>query len=112
VINMWASWCEPCRSELPVLQSLADRANGRLHVVGVDTGDSRDAAASFGTARNVTMPTLYDRDKQLLGALGRINLPITIFVDSAGRDYVHLRPVGPDDLARLVREHTGVAVTS
>jgi cytochrome c biogenesis protein CcmG, thiol:disulfide interchange protein DsbE len=112
VINMWASWCEPCRDELPVMQDLADRAGGRLHVLGVDTGDARDAAASFAAARTVTMPTLYDRDKKVLSALGRATLPVTIFIDSAGRDYVH--PVPVDDafeLSRLLREHTGVAVT-
>jgi thiol-disulfide isomerase/thioredoxin len=111
VINMWASWCEPCRDELPVMQRLAERAGGRLHVLGVDTGDSRDAAASFGAARKVTMPTLYDRDKKVLSALGRATLPVTIFVDAAGRDYVHPVPVDDDaELSRLLREHTGVAV--
>jgi hypothetical protein len=56
------------------------------------------------------MPTLYDRDRELLAAVGRINLPITIFVDSAGRDYVHLKPLDAQSLSELVREHTGVAV--
>jgi thiol-disulfide isomerase/thioredoxin len=110
VINLWASWCEPCRTELPAMQGLADRAEGRLHVLGVDTGDGRDAAGSFGTSKNVTMPTLYDRNRELLAALGRINLPITIFVDSAGRDYVHPLPLDARSLSDLVRKHTGVAV--
>jgi hypothetical protein len=76
----------------------------------VDTGDGRDAAASFGAGKKISMPTLYDRDRELLAALGRINLPITIFVDSAGRDYVHALPLDAYGLAQLVREHTGVAV--
>ena len=112
VINMWASWCEPCRDELPIMQRLADRAGGRLHVLGVDTGDGRDAAASFGAAKRVTMPTLYDPERRLLGSIGRINLPMTIFVDAAGRDYVHALPVtGARELSDLVRRHTGVTVT-
>jgi thiol-disulfide isomerase/thioredoxin len=111
VINLWASWCEPCRTELPVMQGLADNAAGRLHVLGVDTGDGRDAAASFGESKNVTMPILYDRNKELLAALGRINLPVTVFVDSAGRDYVHPLPLDAHSLSDLVRKHTGVAVT-
>lgn len=110
VINLWASWCEPCRAELPVIQSLADRSQGRVHVIGVDTGDSREAAASFATGRDVSIPTLYDRDKQLLAALGRITLPITVFVDPAGRQYVHSTPVDARSLSELLREHTGVAV--
>ncbi|HEU4346227.1 MAG TPA: TlpA disulfide reductase family protein [Actinoplanes sp.] len=111
VINMWASWCEPCRAELPVMQRLADRAGGRLHVLGVDTGDGRDAAASFGAAKQIDMPTLYDQERKLLTAIGRINLPVTIFVDAAGRDYVHALPLDdPVELSALVRKHTGVAV--
>ena len=111
VINMWASWCEPCRDELPVMQRLADRAGTRLHVLGVDTGDGRDAAASFGAARQIDMPTLYDRERKLLTSIGRINLPVTIFVDPAGRDYVHALPLDDaTELSALVRKHTGVAV--
>ena len=47
VINIWASWCGPCRRELPVMQRLADRAGDRLTVLTVDTGDGREAGASF-----------------------------------------------------------------
>jgi cytochrome c biogenesis protein CcmG, thiol:disulfide interchange protein DsbE len=111
VINLWASWCQPCRTELPAMQRLADRAGDRLRVVGVDTGDGRDAAASFGVDTGVALPTLYDRDKTLMNALGRTALPVTVFVDAAGRAYVY-NQVALDDaaLARLVREHTGVTV--
>ena len=112
VINMWASWCEPCRAELPLMQGLADRAGDRVRVLGVDTGDARDAAAAFGAGKQVTMPTLYDRDKKLLSSLGRATLPVTVFVDSAGRDYVHPAPVtSAVELSELLRRHTGVAVT-
>jgi cytochrome c biogenesis protein CcmG/thiol:disulfide interchange protein DsbE len=111
VINMWASWCGPCRDELPVMQRLADRADGRLTVLGVDTGDSREAGASFAAAAGVTMPTLYDADKKLLNAVARISLPVTVFVDSAGRSYVHPLPLDAQSLATQVRTHTGVTVT-
>ncbi len=111
VINLWASWCDPCREELPAMQRLADRTAGRLHVVGVDTGDARDAAASFGVDKGVTLPTLYDRDRKLVSALGRAALPVTVFVDARGKRYVYDR-LPPDDarLAQLVREYTGVTV--
>jgi len=112
VINIWASWCEPCRAELPLMQGLADRAGDRVRVIGVDTGDARDAAAAFGADKQVTMPTLYDRDKKLLSSLGRAALPVTVFVDSAGRDYVHPAPVtSAVELSELLRRHAGVTVT-
>jgi cytochrome c biogenesis protein CcmG, thiol:disulfide interchange protein DsbE len=111
VVNLWASWCEPCREELPAMQRLADSTAGRLHVVGVDTGDARGAAASFGADAKVTLPTLYDRDRKLVGLLGRVALPVTVFVDAAGKRFVY-NQLPPDDaqLAQLVRDHTGVAV--
>jgi cytochrome c biogenesis protein CcmG, thiol:disulfide interchange protein DsbE len=93
------------------VQRLADRAQGRLHVLGVDVGDSREAAASFGSGRGVSIPTLYDRDRRLLAALGKVNLPVTVFVDSAGRAVVHPLPVDARQLSELVRTHTGVTVT-
>jgi cytochrome c biogenesis protein CcmG/thiol:disulfide interchange protein DsbE len=111
VINIWASWCGPCRTELPVVQALADRADGQLTVLGVDTGDSRAAGASFGTDRGVTMPTLFDADRKLLDALARTTLPVTVFLDSAGRSFVYPLPLDARGLAEQVRTHTGVTVT-
>jgi cytochrome c biogenesis protein CcmG, thiol:disulfide interchange protein DsbE len=111
VINLWATWCPPCRTELPAMQRLADRAGDRLWVVGVDTGDERDAAASFGADTGVALPTLFDPDKTLMTALRRPALPVTVFVDGAGRTFVYNAAALDDaQLARLVREHTGVTV--
>ena len=78
VVNLWGSWCEPCRTELPAVQRLADRTAGRLHVIGVDTFDTRDAAGSFAADNGVRFATLYDRDKTLMSALGMANLPATV----------------------------------
>ncbi|MBU2663305.1 TlpA family protein disulfide reductase [Actinoplanes bogorensis] len=111
VINMWASWCGPCRAELPVMQSLADNAQGKLTVVGVDTGDTRDKGASFAGDAGVRMPTLFDEKSTLLNSLGRINLPVTVFLDANGKSYVHPLPLDAEGLAEQVRKHTGVTVT-
>jgi cytochrome c biogenesis protein CcmG/thiol:disulfide interchange protein DsbE len=111
VINIWASWCGPCRTELPVMQHLADRAQGRLTVVGVDTGDSRDAGASFAADKAVSFPTLFDEDRKLLTALAGTALPITVFLDADGRKYVHVTPLDERTLAEQARRHTGVTVT-
>jgi thiol-disulfide isomerase/thioredoxin len=110
VINLWASWCEPCREELPAMQRLADRTAGRLTVLTVDTGDRRDAAASFAAAKDVSLPTLYDRERKLASALGRITLPVTVFVDASGRTHVDPMPFDDARLAATVAERTGVTV--
>jgi thiol-disulfide isomerase/thioredoxin len=109
VVNLWASWCGPCREELPVLQRYADRAAGRVHVLGVVTEDRRSAAASLAEDLGVTFPALEDPDALLRVELG-VWLPATLFVDSAGRvQHVLQGPLDEETLAGLVTERLGVA---
>ena len=111
VINIWASWCSPCRDELPVMQGLADRSAGQLTVIGVDSGDRRQAAASFAEDHNITMPTLFDPEGKLAVAVKQAALPATLFVGTDGEVYVHRRALDVDELIEQVREHTVVTVT-
>lgn len=111
VINFWASFCGPCREELPVMQGLADRADGRYTVVGVDSGDRRQAAASFAADHGVSFPTLFDPDQRLANELGQAALPVTVFVNADGKKYVHRSALTVDELIEKVREHIGVTVT-
>ncbi|MEU4691766.1 TlpA disulfide reductase family protein [Actinoplanes sp. NPDC023714] len=111
VINVWASWCGPCRDELPVMQGLADRTEGELTVLTVDTGDRREAGASFAADNGVTMPTLYDFDRGFAAAIKAPALPATVFVDPDGAVHVHRDALDVDELIKQVREHTGVTVT-
>ena len=112
VINLWASWCAPCREELPVMQELADATAGRLQVVGVDTQDSRDAGASFAADQGVSFPTLFDPRRTLLTAVGKVDLPVTVFVSADGESFVYTgKALDKPALGALVRAHTGVVVT-
>lgn len=112
VINLWATWCRPCREELPLMQELAERTAGRLHVIGVDTFDDRQNGASFAADHGVTFATLFDPEKQLLTRLAKPNLPVTVFVAADGERFVyHGKAFDRPTLGGLVREHTGVAVT-
>ena len=111
VISLWASWCPPCREELPIMQELADATAGRLQVIGVDTKDSRDAGASFAADHGISFPTLFDPDQKLLTAVGKVNLPVTVFVSAAGETFVYTgEALDKRALGGLVRAHTGVAV--
>lgn len=112
VVNLWASWCPPCRQELPVLQRYADQAAGRVHVVGVIVGDRPEAAASLAEDLGITFPSLADPERQLPVRVGVVGLPATLYVDAAGEiTYRHLSGALDDDaLAGQVREHLGVVV--
>ncbi|MCU7722362.1 TlpA family protein disulfide reductase [Actinoplanes sp. KI2] len=111
IINLWASWCDPCRRELPLIQKVATQTAGRVTVVGVDTGDSREAGASFAADKGVHLPTLFDPDKKLANAIAGTNLPITIFVDASGKSYVNRLPLDAAKLSTLVKQWTGMTVT-
>ncbi len=110
VVNLWASWCPPCREELPLVQELADAAAGRVGVLGVVSKDGVPQADSFAVDSGVIFPTAYDRDGQLMDGLGINVLPFTYFLDAGGA-LVHTQ-VGPvtslEEFRGLVAEHLGV----
>jgi cytochrome c biogenesis protein CcmG/thiol:disulfide interchange protein DsbE len=85
VINFWASWCIPCRSEFPLLAAMATKhAGDGLAVVGVLSGDDPRAARTFVLGFNATWPTVIDTDGSLKARYLVPALPQTYFVDRAG----------------------------
>ncbi|MET7864095.1 TlpA family protein disulfide reductase [Micromonospora taraxaci] len=112
VINVWASWCPPCRKELPAFQRLSQRTTGQLQVVGVNSRDSRSGAQSIGEDFGVRFPILVDQGEALQRELKRNAIPLTLFVDADGR-IRHIDATGALDdaqLAKLVRQHLGLTV--
>ncbi|PGH41031.1 Thiol-disulfide isomerase or thioredoxin [Micromonospora sediminicola] len=112
VINVWASWCAPCRKELPAFQRLSERADGRFQVIGVNSRDSRGGAQSIGEDFGVGFPMLVDQGDAFQRALERNAFPLTVLVDADGR-IRHVDATGAlddDRLAKLVRTHLGVTV--
>lgn len=110
LVNLWGSWCAPCRAELPLLQELADAAGERVRVVGVISRDGVPQAGSFAEDAGVTFPGAFDGDGVLMTELGLNALPFTYFLDAGGA-VVHTE-VGDvasvDELRALVAEHLGV----
>ena len=112
VINVWASWCPPCRKELPAFQRLSERADGRFQVIGVNSRDSRGGAQSIGEDYGVDFPMLLDQGDAFQRALERNAFPLTVLVDADGR-IRHTDATGALDdarLAALLERHLGVRV--
>jgi cytochrome c biogenesis protein CcmG/thiol:disulfide interchange protein DsbE len=108
IVNIWASWCGPCREELPAFQRLADKKT--ITVVGVATDDRREAAASLANDLGVRLPALFDADGALRRELGEIGLPLTLFIDAQGKVTRYNGPALTDEtLAKLVSERLGIA---
>jgi cytochrome c biogenesis protein CcmG/thiol:disulfide interchange protein DsbE len=110
VVNLWGSWCPPCRAEMPLLQQLSDEAGDRVRVVGVISKDGLPQAESFATDAEVTFPSAFDGEGTLMAELGINNLPYTYFLGAdGGLTHVEVGPVAsPEELRALVAEHLGV----
>lgn len=106
VLNIWGSWCGPCRTEAPELQAVAEAAAGDAVVLGIDVRDDRQAAADFVTDRGLTYDSIYDfpgRTLVQLDGYPRNVVPSTIVLDRAHRvAAVFLTPVGSSDLLPLI----------
>lgn len=86
VINVWASWCGPCRSEMGSLERLARRYGGKhFNVIGISTDDDRLAAADFIRRSGITFENFLDSHLVLENMLGADTIPLTLLVDVNGR---------------------------
>jgi cytochrome c biogenesis protein CcmG/thiol:disulfide interchange protein DsbE len=85
VVNVWASWCVPCRQEFPVLQKLSARYGKKVAFLGLNSEDSDDAAATFLREEPVPYPSYTDPDKSIAGFLGVVGFPDTAFYDKSGK---------------------------
>jgi len=91
VVNLWASWCGPCREEFPDLQKLSARYGKRVAFLGVNYQDSDDAAETFLREAPLSYPSYSDPDKEIAESLDiPAGIPDTAFYASDGRLlYVH-----------------------
>jgi thiol-disulfide isomerase/thioredoxin len=94
VINKWASWCGPCRSEFGAFQGASAQLGREVAFIGIDSGDSSRAdALAFLRSTPVSYPSYYDPSGQAGGAITDSTFtPVTVFLDAAGRQYIHQGP--------------------
>ncbi|MGN6558761.1 MAG: TlpA family protein disulfide reductase [Solirubrobacterales bacterium] len=112
IVNVWASWCGPCRFEFPVLQKLSARYGKQVAFLGVNSEDSNDAATTFLSEDPVPYPSYTDPDKKIAESLGvHIGFPGTAFYDKAGKLlYLKQGPYSKDsELEADVRRYAGSA---
>jgi peroxiredoxin len=89
LVNFWATWCKPCRDEMPSIERLRASLEGRpFAVLAVNVGESADAARGFAASMPLGFPLLLDRDTRTSRAWGARILPATFLI-------------GPDGVARF-----------
>ena len=85
VLNFWASWCVPCRKEMPALQEVSEGVQDRIAFVGINHQDSRGEALAFLDETGVRFPAGYDPEGSTAAAYGLYGMPTTIFISPDGR---------------------------
>ena len=105
VVNVWASWCGPCRIEFPAFQQLAAEYGKRVAFLGVDSQDADDAARAFLRDNPVPYPSYTDPDEEIADSIGvPRGLPATAFYDRRGEllYFTYVPYVEHDDLRAAI----------
>ena len=89
VLNFWATWCNPCREELPYFEAVAQESEGEIKVIAIDVGESASTVQTFFGDYEPTMIVALDENSEVFVSYcekdnPRWYIPITFFVDSEG----------------------------
>lgn len=84
ILNFWATWCPPCRVEMPYFQSAHTLYAEEVVILGLNQAESAATIASYAGERGLTYPLLVDADMRVNNLYGVLNLPTTIFIDRNG----------------------------
>ena len=112
VLNLWASWCPPCKEELPAFARLSTAARGKVQVVGVATKDIPGRSVEYAGQTGLPFPSLQDEPGSLLRSLRRVGLPVTVLLTADGSvaDVYQGQPLTDSTLRALVKDKLGVDV--
>lgn len=94
-INFWASWCPPCKEEMPYIQEAYEKYGDEVVFLGINVtpGDSRENAIKFMDSNNYEMPILFDLDGNVTNTYRSISIPTSFFIDKNG--VIKAKYVGP-----------------
>jgi thiol-disulfide isomerase/thioredoxin len=84
VVNVWGSWCPPCREEAPVLAEVAKEYEGQVQFLGIDILDDRPSARAFILEYDWRYPSIFDPGGAIRDGLGYVGQPVTLFYDRRG----------------------------
>ncbi len=109
VVNFFASWCAPCRAELPAFEAVSQQVSGSVKFVGINTTEPDvDAARQLLDDTGVTFQVLFGDDGTVYEDIGALALPTTAFVDATGAIVeVHSGALNQTDLESKISEHFG-----
>jgi cytochrome c biogenesis protein CcmG, thiol:disulfide interchange protein DsbE len=110
VVNLWATWCAPCRAEIPDFEEVHQARGDTIRFVGVNVGEDLDDAQAFIDDIGVTYDQFADADGDAATALLATAMPVTIVIDGDGVITTrHLGPLDQDGLNEAIDEALGVS---
>jgi thiol-disulfide isomerase/thioredoxin len=106
LLDFWATWCGPCRTEMPIIDRVASRFKDRgLVVVGVNTDDEDGPGAQWAKAHHISYPIAYDTDKGASRTYGVTGLPTIVVISKTGKIIARRSGVTDgEELERLVNQ--------
>ena len=112
IINVWGSWCGPCKEEMPILRSFYEKAQGKLALIGVNVEEaSIEDGRKFVENNGITWPNLYDFDGRSRQYFG-LGVPVTWFIAANGDVvYKHIGVINSElELIKLTQKHLGIKI--
>ncbi len=105
VVNYWATWCDPCKKEMPRLVAAYEKYEGRVAFLGIDVQDDPDAAVDFARRYRIPFRSLSDRAGDIRRKEKILGLPVTQFYDGDGDlAFVHNGEIRSDELEEKIEE--------
>jgi cytochrome c biogenesis protein CcmG/thiol:disulfide interchange protein DsbE len=91
LVNVWASWCIPCRSEAPLLRQAHAAFGDEIRFIGINIRDTQDAAQAFLEEFGIDFENFFDPQRRIPAALGGSGVPLTYFF-APGGELVYFQP--------------------
>ena len=104
LINSWATWCPPCKAEMPTLETYYQNNKGAgFEILAINAGESNEVASQFKLYNGITFPIMMDTNGDIIEALGITGLPTSILVNRDGIvEYIHVGMFFENDLENII----------
>lgn len=109
IVNLWATWCAPCRREIPDFEAVHQARGDEVRFVGINIGEDSDRAAEFLSEIGATYEQFLDSEGLVVTELRTSTMPVTVVLDANG--FItkrHLGPLDQDGLNEAIDEALGL----
>ncbi len=110
LLNFWASWCPPCRAEIPDFNILVNKLKGNeFSMIAVSVGEDLQTVTSFVETYNVEFPVFMDESSEIAQEMGVMNLPTTVLIDRYGQGIAFVVGAlewGSDEILQMMEKWT------